>query len=1002
LARPKLWPAFSCAAARLSRSKMSSPGNTPGASFLGSLESFSPWGSRSATPKALSDQDNRPTTTSPLAAGPQAPGEDAKDQQDDSRDQLKEEKGADHRVSNRYRIPPNDYPEDCPPLLVRWFYATDVIKRRPQALYGIREAEKADAKAATEPKKYTPFSNRDSYSIELAFQKLAEEDERTITRQPSDTDKAIERQRSSEGAGSIGAKLNTSMTGDESAIAESSMRVPVNEDFLFDVDVDARDLGPAYWLGPIYDVRRGSWFYTEGSSTRPCDENLATQLEEGYVKAKPWRNENPLQRSSSRSRSRPSSWMFGDGQTRVPPSTSAGGPDASDDGKLSAQSATDIPPPAKPELQTHRLFGTHMNSVVTYQDSTTAWLLTDDLLSRMTSTVYSRLAGGGHLGGIKLIRGYTEPGKKPSKGESTGSSEETERGRQTPSHGKSQSVPEAPRKELETDGAGSEDEAKNEDEPKKEPESTRTLIEKRISQLSKLSGLGGNRAKEAEAAAEEEAARRKEEEEIRNDYRDGGDVEQDREIEHLVLVAHGIGQRLGLKMESLNFIHDVNVFRKSMKGVYEKSPDLQALNEEVESLPKNCRIQILPVVWRHLLDFPHQSFRENKERDLGNATVFGDEQGFPTMKDITVEGIAPIRNLVEDLFLDILLYQSEYRDRIVHILQRECNRIYGLFCQRNPNFKGKVSLVGHSLGSALFFDLLCHQNLQKQATGPRKLGLWPQRTASKKPKTLQTPNNLELDFAVEDFYAVGSPIGLFQMIKGKGISARHVPDQSLAEEALGGKPASLDTSDLLSTSSPQCTQMYNIFHPTDPVAYRLEPLISSAMKDLKPQPLPYVKKGIFDVPGQGLSGIGMRVGQSVSGLWSSMTTGVASSLLNRSLGIQPEPSKEGRGFQLLNLTGYSSSSADRSKAQDNEDEAQPTDVLEHPPTLIDAKIETLYSGFQRQRRTAHTAEEGSSRDIGPESTAWMEAEERAKQLRREEAKVRALNGNGRVDYSIQE
>ena len=31
-----------------------------------------------------------------------------------------------------------------------------------------------------------------------------------------------------------------------------------------------------------------------------------------------------------------------------------------------------------------------------------------------------------------------------------------------------------------------------------------------------------------------------------------------------------------------------------------------------------------------------------------------------------------------------------------------------------------------------------------------------------------------------------------------------------------------------------------------------------------------------------------------------------------------------------------------------------------------------------------------------------DAEERAKKLRREELKVRALNGNGRVDYAIQE
>ena len=41
----------------------------------------------------------------------------------------------------------------------------------------------------------------------------------------------------------------------------TGVKVPVNEDYLFDVNVDERELTPAYWLGPVYDVRRGTWFY---------------------------------------------------------------------------------------------------------------------------------------------------------------------------------------------------------------------------------------------------------------------------------------------------------------------------------------------------------------------------------------------------------------------------------------------------------------------------------------------------------------------------------------------------------------------------------------------------------------------------------------------------------------------------------------------------------------------------------------------------------------------
>jgi rubrerythrin len=73
--------------------------------------------------------------------------------------------------------------------------------------------------------------------------------------------------------------------------------------------------------------------------------------------------------------------------------------------------------------------------------------------------------------------------------------------------------------------------------------------------------------------------------------------------------------------------------------------------------------------------------------------------------------------------------------------------------------------------------------------------------------------------------------------------------------------------------------------------------------------------------------------------------------------------------------------------------------VEHPATLIDTEIETLYSGFQKRRKTIATPL-GAAMD--EEKAEWQEAEDRAKRLRREEAKVRALNSNGRVDYSIQE
>lgn len=69
-------------------------------------------------------------------------------------------------------------------------------------------------------------------------------------------------------------------------------------------------------------------------------------------------------------------------------------------------------------------------------------------------------------------------------------------------------------------------------------------------------------------------------------------------------------------MESLNFIHDVNVMRKTLKTVYASSEGLKALNGERGTGPGNCRIQVLPVCWRHLLEFPRQRGTKD-EQDLG-------------------------------------------------------------------------------------------------------------------------------------------------------------------------------------------------------------------------------------------------------------------------------------------------------------------------------------------------------------------------------------------------
>jgi hypothetical protein len=177
----------------------------------------------------------------------------------------------------------------------------------------------------------------------------------------------------------------------------------------------------------------------------------------------------------------------------------------------------------------------------------------------------------------------------------------------------------------------------------------------------------------------------------------------------------------------------------------------------------------------------------------------------------------------------------------------------------------------------------------------------------------------------------------------------------------------------------------------------------------------------------------------VGTMWYSLTSGVASSLINRSLGITGEeqvspacspcyisgrtrelthcsqalPQDSASGKASANLkaaakrtsTGVTGGDATASSSMPVADEKKQQALAEaamssadrtHKPTLIDSEMETLYAGFQKRSRSPSRSR---ASDDGEYAGA---AATRDRKMQREEAKVRALNSNGRVDYSIQE
>lgn len=393
-----------------------------------------------------------------------------------------------------------------------WMFANvlKVPKRKPKLLKDVN----VESKPLPAPKKYLTFSPGDSQSIEKAYQKFIEdeEDEGQTSQRPIDLTTPESKP---------GRKENSSLEGDASSKKSRTMKVPVNEDYLFDVDIEERELAPVYWLGPIYDVRRGTWFYQEGSTLRPCDENLATQLEEGYLKIKPFRYPKPAAKDAQPKTADEAKLPTSTGSAEVTPKTSA------ENLKRATEQAGSKPADTLHQPQTHRLFGSHMNSIVTYQDDTVAWLSDDSIVSRMSTTVYQRFAGGGYMSGVKIVRGYT-------KAEKTSTDAKTE-------------VPSAVAPDVvdEPDNAGLRLDERQQRLLKRRSAPAGTLRASDIRDLhaeaQKAPSSGSTTPKS------EEAVRKLDEKDIRDDYQDNPTEDQSREIEHLVLVTHGIGQRLGMR-----------------------------------------------------------------------------------------------------------------------------------------------------------------------------------------------------------------------------------------------------------------------------------------------------------------------------------------------------------------------------------------------------------------------------------------------------------------------
>lgn len=392
---------------------------------------------------------------------------------------------------------------------------------------------------------------------------------------------------------------------------------------------------------------------------------------------------------------------------------------------------------------------------------------------------------------------------------------------------------------------------------------------------------------------------------VRREFTEADQVSQgeQRRVDHLVFVIHGIGP-----------CHDLNF--RSIVDCVDDFREVSQLMIQTHAFRKQAprggddggRVEYLPIHW-------HAALHSCSED--GGLGV--DKQ----LQPVTLKSIKRLRDFTNETLLDILYYTSPvYAQTIITQVSAEMNRLYHLFVSRNPSFSGGVSVIGHSLGSCIAFDLLAHQgsaksqeetvekeeeteempllkdvlssmNLSDQLSafekeqidyeslmmlssedlkelgipmGPRKKivelisreranveriksnhqKLQDEVTAKSEKEKQQkemiasleqsglkmVPYSVSrghlsgtgqslveyptLDFTPENLFAVGSPIALFLTVRGVDAIG---PDFAL----------------------PSCQRFFNVFHPYDPVAYRIEPLIDASTAEIRPVLLPHHK-----------------------------------------------------------------------------------------------------------------------------------------------------------------
>ncbi|WRT68907.1 uncharacterized protein IL334_005889 [Kwoniella shivajii] len=539
--------------------------------------------------------------------------------------------------------------------------------------------------------------------------------------------------------------------------------VPVSQDSLFEVSLPTLSLHPVFWAhtGSRVPVLRGTWFVE--SETRPCSWELAEEIEKAYLEIQPWQPSYKHELATAMS-------LGTAGEEKL---------------KYTL--------PSK--------FGQGLGII--FEDGEKGRLITTGTLTYLTRAFWASLRA--KPSGTYVYRGYGPAAIASGKNKgdaSPGRSRPLSRRGSASSQrsGVADKSPSMHHRALSKDRSSKE--GKNE-------KKLETVVGAAVKGLGLTAGETLSGVKKGLEDLKDEEKRNRPvgfSADTRNAIEEENapvvDSEEDASpCTDLLLVIHGIGQQLATQYEAYNFVYAGNQLRQVLRK--------QSANPALASIIRDRRCQILPVQWRTSIDLSDEKTEEDRAHGMDNQF---------TISDITMNKSIPyVRELTNAVLLDIPLYMSHHRQKMIEAVCMQANKLYRLWVARNPDFEkhGRIHIIGHSLGSALAAQILSNQ--------PTKMP-----SLSQLPKQVITQTRDRFLFNTSNLFLCGSPLGIFlhleqaQLMPRKGRErTMHSPQDEALDRA--GKYGCLAIDSL-----------YNIFYFTDPVAYQLNAAVDVKLAARRP------------------------------------------------------------------------------------------------------------------------------------------------------------------------